>query len=91
MFGSRYQTLSAIFIVDNIGGAIYVGRATTVVTFQLNILTGTFLLVSCSNNIYTKSIVVCARSRPNMALSFSGFIAIDYGLPYDGFQLYRFH
>ena len=40
---------------ENNGAAIYVGRATTVhnplfeCSLQLNILTGTFLLVSCSN------------------------------------------
>ena len=34
-------------------------------TLQLNILTGTFLLVSSSQHI-SKSIVVCARSRPKM-------------------------
>ena len=35
-------------------------------TLQLNILTETFLLVSCSREHISKYIVVCARSRPKM-------------------------
>ena len=54
----------------NNDASIYVGRAATVhnrflkFTLQLNILTGTFLLVSCSNSF--QSIVVCVRSRPKI-------------------------
>ena len=53
---------------ENNGPAIYVGRAANVhnplFTLQLNILTGAFLLVSCSIIHISKSIVVCTRSRP---------------------------
>ena len=54
---------------DNNAAAIYAGRAATVHNplFQLsrlNILTGTILLVSCSNTF--QNLVVCALSKPKM-------------------------
>ena len=46
------------------GAAIYVGRAATVHNpLRLNILTGTFLLVSCSYT-FQNLLWLCARSRP---------------------------